>query len=337
MKKLKSGILAALILTLTVGCSSNNSAVSDDEVVALVNGTEISAGYYKKNLDLQKQALESIYGSDVWSQEIEEGMTFEKAIKDDILQQLINVEIIFSKVKERDLLPSDEEVNTMVDEINEVMEENEDYKKSLDEAGIDQEFIIRQETEKLALTNYETNFIENTVITDEDAKTYYDSNKDEFEIDEVDASHILISTMDDEGTSFDEEQKEEARAKAQGILDRINAGEDFAELAKEFSDDPGSGSLGGELGFFGKGEMVPEFEEASFELQVGEVSELVETYFGYHIIKVNDKNEGIVDFEEVKDELKEMLVQQKLSEEVEELIQNATIEKYEDVVDRIVI
>lgn len=337
MKKLKSGILAALILTLTVGCSSNNSAVSDDEVVALVNGTEISAGYYKKNLDLQKQALESIYGSDVWSQEIEEGMTFEKAIKDDILQQLINVEIIFSKVKERDLLPSDEEVNTMVDEINEVMEENEDYKKSLDEAGIDQEFIIRQETEKLALTNYETNFIENTVITDEDAKTYYDSNQDEFEIDEVDASHILISTMDDEGTSFDEEQKEEARAKAQGILDRINAGEDFAELAKEFSDDPGSGSLGGELGFFGKGEMVPEFEEASFELQVGEVSELVETYFGYHIIKVNDKNEGIVDFEEVKDELKEMLVQQKLSEEVEELIQNATIEKYEDVVDRIVI
>ncbi|MDE5414967.1 peptidylprolyl isomerase [Alkalihalobacterium chitinilyticum] len=104
---------------------------------------------------------------------------------------------------------------------------------------------------------------------------------------EVEASHILV------------EEKETAEE----ILAKINAGEDFQELATEHSIDPGSAQRGGELGFFGKGRMVPEFEAAAFNLEIGEVSELVETEYGYHIIKVTDKRVIVKTYDEVMEEL----------------------------------
>ncbi len=89
----------------------------------------------------------------------------------------------------------------------------------------------------------------------------------------------------------DESFNAEALAQAQAVLERVNAGEDFAELAIEFSADPSSGPRGGDLGWFGSGVMVPEFEEAAFALEAGEVSELVRTAFGYHIIRVDEVKE----------------------------------------------
>lgn len=126
--------------------------------------------------------------------------------------------------------------------------------------------------------------------TDEDAKEYYDSNPEQFKIDEVEASHILVK---DEKLSKD-------------ILQKIKDGEDFAELAKEHSID-GSAAQGGALGTFGRGAMIAEFEEAAFALKPGEISDIVQTQHGYHIIKVTDKIQGTESFEDVKENIKASL------------------------------
>jgi peptidyl-prolyl cis-trans isomerase C len=146
---------------------------------------------------------------------------------------------------------------------------------------------------------------EKAVVSDEEVKKYYDNNKEEFRTDMVRASHILVDTEDD----------------AREILKRIKNGEDFAELAKSFSKDSGSASRGGDLGFFGRGKMIPEFERVAFGLKPGEVSKPLKTRFGYHIIKVTEKKEGTqLAFSDVKDRIREKLISERQSELFESLI-----------------
>ena len=127
------------------------------------------------------------------------------------------------------------------------------------------------------------------------ARSNYNANPDRFKVSEqVQIRHILIASPDDAG-----------RAKAAQVLARLQGGADFAALAKEYSADPGSAAKGGELGFFAKGAMVPEFEEAAFALQKqGELSGLVKTKFGYHILQLQARRPaGVRSFEEVRDDL----------------------------------
>ncbi|HZG75014.1 MAG TPA: peptidylprolyl isomerase [Paenibacillus sp.] len=152
-------------------------------------------------------------------------------------------------------------------------------------------------------------------VTDEELQTYYEENKAQYETPEqVKASHILVET----------------KAEADDLLAQIKGGADFAELAKAHSKD-GSAAQGGDLGFFGKGQMVAPFEEAAFALEIGEVSEVVESEFGFHIIKLTDKKAAATaTFEEKKEEIRETVFQQKLGERttayVEELRSAAKIE-----------
>lgn len=145
-------------------------------------------------------------------------------------------------------------------------------------------------------------------VTEEQMQAYYEENSEQFE-EQVEASHILV----------------EDETVAQEVLEKLEAGEDFAELAQEYSID-GSAANGGELGFFGKGRMVPPFEEAAFALAINEISDPVESDFGFHIIKVTDRKET---FDDYKTDIEQLLTQQqsKTTDEVmEELIDNANIE-----------
>lgn len=134
-------------------------------------------------------------------------------------------------------------------------------------------------------------------IEEEDLTTYYEENKERYkEEEQVKARHILV---EDEKTAKD-------------ILKRLDAGEDFAELAKEKSTDPGSKDKGGDLGFFGKGVMDPSFEDAAFSLGIGETSPPVKSMFGYHIIRVEDKKaERIPPFEEVREDVVKRVTKEK--------------------------
>ncbi|MDB6125189.1 MAG: Peptidylprolyl isomerase [Pedosphaera sp.] len=154
----------------------------------------------------------------------------------------------------------------------------------------------------------------NIKITDEQVKKFYDDNPSQFEEPEmVRASHILIGTKDAKtGEDLKDDQKKAKKKQAEDLLKRARAGEDFAKLAKEFSEDPGSKDNGGEY-TFGKGKMVPEFEAAAFSLKTNQISDVVTTQFGYHIIKLSEKMPAKkVEFDKVKTEIKDYLERQEM-------------------------
>jgi len=158
------------------------------------------------------------------------------------------------------------------------------------------------------VNEYLQDYTQNLEIEDNDLETYYEENKDK--IDKVRASHILV----------------EDPMLAQDILAKLYEGEDFEEMAKEHSID-GSAQSGGDLGLFGKGQMIPEFEEVAFNLEVGELSGLVESEFGVHIIKVTEKQ---TTFEDNKDLVEEQYRNTLFNERVTEIRENAEVEKIVD-------
>lgn len=136
---------------------------------------------------------------------------------------------------------------------------------------------------------HSSNFVDGVAIDDAAIEKYYDENAGEFdEPEQVNARHILFRV--ESGAS--DESKAEVRARAEEVLAKVKAGDDFAALAAEFSEDQSNASRGGDLGLFPKGRMVPPFEEAAFGLEAGQTSDLVETSFGFHIIKVEEKRES---------------------------------------------
>lgn len=130
------------------------------------------------------------------------------------------------------------------------------------------------------------NYVDTIEILDEEVEDYYDLHYEEFHTEEqVRASHILIRSAKEDP----EEKQVEARRRAEEVLSKAKAGEDFSQLVKAYSEDTGSVARGGDLGFFGRGQMVPEFEDQAFSMEPGEISDLVQTNFGFHIIKATER------------------------------------------------
>jgi peptidyl-prolyl cis-trans isomerase C len=162
-------------------------------------------------------------------------------------------------------------------------------------------------------------------VTDEAVKKFYDENPARFEQPErVRASHVLIGTKDQStGGDLADEQKKTKMKLAEDVRKRAAAGEDFAKLAKEYSDDPGSKDKGGEY-TFPRGQMVPEFEAAAFSLGTNQISDIVTTQFGYHIIKLSEKIPAKkVALAEVSDDLKEGLKSQELQKQLPDYLAKA--------------
>jgi len=178
--------------------------------------------------------------------------------------------------------------------IDEHLEETEDFKSQLE--LLKKDLLIQAAVKKV---------LDVVTISDEEVKKYFEDNKEMFKGEaSVRAKHILIDNED----------------KAKEIKEKINNGLSFEDAAREFSTCP-SNSQGGDLGTFTRGKMVPEFEDAAFELEIGQISEPVKTQFGYHLIKVDEKlSEVMKSFDEVKDSLKLNLLGQKQNMEYIKLI-----------------
>ncbi|MGZ9583220.1 foldase protein PrsA [Paenibacillus marinisediminis] len=262
------------------------------------------------NPSSSKEKVATVNGESITAQELNDQMT--KLVGKQVLNNMISDKLIDQEAAKAGVQVTDEEVQKELETYIAKFPSKEQFEMTLAKAGMSIDDFKNQIGRKMKITK----IIEPSItIKDEDIKKYYDENKEQFHTPEqVKASHILVDT------------KEEADA----ILKELKGGADFATLAKEKSKDP-SKDNGGDLGYFGRGAMVPEFEEAAFNLKVGEISDVVQTKYGYHIIKVTDKKEAKTPtYEEKKEDIRKMMVDQQVSEKFSTWMQGvhdaATIE-----------
>jgi peptidyl-prolyl cis-trans isomerase C len=196
---------------------------------------------------------------------------------------------------------SDADVDAELAKIKGQFPDDKAFQDQIAQAGMTPEKLKENIRTGLQQSRWMKSQVKTTEVTDEQAKTFYESNIKEFEQPEtVKASHILFM-VDPDASADVVKQKEEAATKAAA---RAASGEDFTKLAKELSEEPGASESGGDLGFFPKDRMVPEFAEVAFVQKVGDISKPVKTQFGWHVIKVTDKKEaGTAPFDQVKEQV----------------------------------
>ncbi len=287
-----------------------------DNIAVTVNGVDITEAELQKIIkpQLEKMAQKSKQLPPAFAQ------TLEKQLRQQALDGIIIRRLLDEKVKEANIVITEEEVINQITEIAAAQRPPlslEEFRKKTAQYGQNFDELKQQLRKGMTYQKVvEAQWAGKINITEEDAKKYYDESPTQFEVKEqVRASHILIKPDITDPNNDPNQAKAEAKAKIQDLLEQIKDGADFAELAKANSADPGSAVKGGDLKFFPRGKMAAPFEKAAFELEVGKVSDIVETRFGYHIIKVTDhKDAGTTSFEQARDNIIKQLTQIKQSE-----------------------
>lgn len=283
---------------------------ADNEVVLIVDETPITARDVR-------ELFTARYGRQFEQIPPEQRAMLEPQIQQAVVSELINKTLLLNAANADGLEASKEEVDDSLAQITKSIPEGTSLEDFVATAGITVERIreqITQDTKIRKLVEKVTN--EAKAPTDEETKKYYDEHPEEFKQEaSVEASHILISTRDLEDDAQIATKKKIAEELHAELLDK--KGENFVELATAHSDCP-SKAQGGSLGQFSKGQMVPEFEAAAFTQEVGKIGDLVKTDFGYHIIRVDAKNEaGETSYEDVKEQLTANLTSERKAKKME--------------------
>jgi peptidyl-prolyl cis-trans isomerase C len=251
-------------------------------------------------------------------------------MKNQVLDSLIDRELLFQETKKKGITIDPKDVADEIQKIKQRYTKAGEFEELLSSMGLTESEVKDQIERGLAIQQLIDKEVRAKVtIGDEEVKSYYDANPQLFQQPEqVKASHILIKVEADAS----QEEKNKARQKIESVQEKAKKGEDFATLAKSYSEGP-SGPSGGDLGYFRRGQMVKPFEDAAFDLNPNETSNIVETQFGYHLIKVVDKKPAQkAAYADVKERLSEHLKDQKIESEASVYIQGlrsgAKIEKF---------
>jgi peptidyl-prolyl cis-trans isomerase C len=242
-----------------------------------------------------------------------------KVSEDTVIDQLVSAELLYQAGEKLGVADLDKQVAAKVAEGKAKFPTEAAYENALKSADLTPKSLESLLKKDIVINNLVVKeIVPKATVTDEEVKKFYDENKDKLfkRPEQVRASHILCG-VDPKATK---EEKDKAKAKAEELLKEVKAGKDFAELAKANSTCP-SKEKGGDLGFFSKGQMVPAFESAAFALKPGEVSNVVETQFGYHIIKLTEKKDaGVANLDEVKERIRDYLKNAKIQKGVVDYI-----------------
>jgi peptidyl-prolyl cis-trans isomerase C len=238
-----------------------------------------------------------------------------------VLDQIIQIQLLEAKATPADKAAGKALAEKRFEEAKTKLGSEDALNRQLKLMGTTREEVLAEWTDSATAENVLKRELK-VNITDEDAKKFYDDNPARFEQPEmVRASHILLMTTDPKtNAELTSDQKAAKRKEMEGVLKRARAGEDFAKLAKDYSEDPGSKDKGGEYKF-PKGQMVPEFEAAAFSLNTNQISDIVTTKFGYHIIKLSEKIPAQkVEFAKAEPDIKDGLTQQALQKQFPEYL-----------------
>ncbi len=385
-------VVAFILLYIPNFLTNQGTGTASGDVVASVDGQQITVGQFRRIYQQQLQAYRQAYGGN-----LDEQLLKQMGIDRRILQQLIDEQAALVEAKRLGITTSDEEVRARILSIPAFQENGqfigderyrqllqmsspprrpsefeEEIRRSLtlaklqgaltdwmtvSDADVTAEFKRRNEKVKLAVVSFPADkFLAETTATDaeisqqfeqhkdtyripekrkvkyalldvqairnrtkvspEDVQQYYEDNQQQYSTPEqIRASHILLKT----------EGKDDAAVKkeAEDLLAKAKAGADFAQLATKYSEDDESKVKGGDLGYFSKGQMVPEFDTAAFALEPGQISDVIKSPFGYHIIKLVDKKPATTrPLEEVRAQIEDQLKTQRAQEEAQRTIQD---------------
>ncbi len=276
-----------------------------DEVIAKAKGLEI----HRSELDDAVLSIKRSLAAQNRTLTAEESAMAERQV----LDRLIQVQLLLQKATDADKAKAKELADKRVDEAKARSTSEESFKRQLLVSGLDEAKLRAKLAEEATAEQVLVRELK-IAVTDDQVRKYYDDNPSKFEQPEmVRAAHVLIATKDLQANlELSEDQKKEKLKTAEEVLKKAKEGADFGKLAKDYSDDPGSKDKGGEY-TFPRGQMVPTFEAAAFALKTNEISAIITTPFGYHIIKSYERIPAKkVELDKVSTDLKQYLTVQEI-------------------------
>lgn len=298
-------LLAVVIITLSLvlnGCGfvKKNPQADSETVVAVVGGEKVLKTEFNQMFEMFKVQYEQQYGPEIWEQDVD-GRKYIDVMKEKVLDMLVDIKVQENEAIKAGITATEEEINAEVEKAREYFDTEEKFNEFLTSQKMTMEYLKDTIRKDILVSKLQEKLTANAAVTDEEVAAYYTANQDQFI--SVKASHILIEKEED----------------AMKILERAKKGENFGDLALQNSIDPTAKENKGDLGYFRKGDMVEPFEVAAFAMQVGEISDLVKTDFGYHIIKLEDKK--FDKLEDIAGELKLQMLENNKNEVYQGLLE----------------
>ncbi|MDG4476592.1 peptidylprolyl isomerase [Thiovibrio frasassiensis] len=308
--KIHKAVLVSFALGATVVFATTLWAKPEkkaQEVAALVNGEPIVAAAVQGEIN-------GILGR-FQAQGRKPSETEMATLRESVLDKMIKLELLSQESKKAGVTVGSTEIDTEMKGYKKGFADDKAFAKALSEAGLTEVELRKQVGKNLTIQKFiDTKFKGKAQVTEAEAKDFYNNNQDKFVQPEMaHARHILINAKETESKA----DKDRKRAKLVQIQKQLKGGADFAELAKQYSDCP-SKERGGDLGFFPRGQMVKPFDQAVFKMMPGDTSDIVETEFGYHLIKLEEKKPAkTVSFDEAKAKITAYLTQEKVTSNIE--------------------
>lgn len=322
------GLAGLTLMSLLAGCGKkeegesaagaaaagqeSGARVETGSVVVSVDGTEIR----QSEVD---RVFETLKSRGVPPDPEVEGVTPDEKLRNTVVKLLVEQALLLNAAKKEGMTVGQEEVDLRYNQT--VMESGgiEAFQQRVGEAGMTVDQVRHEMGEEMLLRKYFGSKVsQNPTITPEDKRAFFDAHPEMFGPQpEVNAQHILFSVKPE----MDEMARAELLAKVKGVRDELGKGGDFAALAAQHSEDPGSAQQGGSLGWFRRGQMVAPFDSAAFALDPGQISDPILTQFGYHIIKVNERRTTEPrQFEQVEPMLQGYVAQEKMNQASKALV-----------------
>jgi len=332
MRVLKLVVVVVVAMSISLvscsknGSSSENSGASTEaaaesqegsRMAVKVNGQVVTEHEVTQEENRLKQQLVGRVSPEQIAQ-------MEDVIRQQAIENLINKVLLEQQVEKEKVEIDRKEIDARMEEVRKNFASEEEFEQRLAALGISKEELVKDIEIGLgieALLDRETDKVKDA--SDSEVDAFYKENIEQFKQPErVRASHILIAFAEGESDS----SKAEKKLRAAKILGELKEGADFAQMAQMYSDCP-SKTKGGDLGYFERGRMVKPFEDAAFALKTGEMSDVVETQFGYHIIKVTDHTPSrVVPLDEAKEDIRAYLTGEKKKDAVDSYIKNLRAE-----------